>query len=67
MTKKADPVKKAAEFAEGQPVDRLAAERYAATDGDLAKAVRLAASPDPLLSKTGRLRCAAILAGRNSA
>lgn len=63
--KKTDPTRKALEFAEGQPVDPLAADRYADGGGDLAAAVRLAASPDPKLSQTGRLRCAAILAGRN--
>lgn len=64
--KQPDPVRKAAEFADGQPVDRLAADRYARTGGDLPAAVRLAASPNPKVSKTGRLRCAAILAGRET-
>jgi hypothetical protein len=49
-------------FADGQPVDALAAERYAEHPPDVEAVAKLCRSRDPARRKTGRLRAAAVLA-----
>lgn len=68
---KADPVEpdeldEVLSYAQGEPVDHVAAERYAETLPDLREVLRLARSPKPNRSQTGRLRCAAIAAALDS-